>query len=189
MATITNRSAFIVSVPRHSKLERSFTYDAQPDITGYVKQLREQGFKPAIRQLEDQMQVRIRRVGHAEQYISFKSADLADEFVKKVESEQTQGLFIDYTAAANVTFAQLIERYITEVCPTLKGGGETAIYMLRALVEDSTGELLSRIEKRKQEMKEFGKTITKISANRLPMAELLCQVPGRPSVQEPRASR
>ena len=125
MATITNRSAFIVSVPRHSDLERSFTYDAQPDITDYVKQLREQGFKPAIRQLEDQMQVRIRRVGHAEQFITFKSAALADGFVKKVESDQVQGLFVDYTAAANVSFAFLIQKYITEVCPTLKGGGET----------------------------------------------------------------
>lgn len=169
MATITNRSNFVVSVPRLPEHTSSFPYNAQSAIAACIKKLKEQGFKPVIKQLEDKLHVRLRRVGYPDQLSTFESAAKVDAYIKRVESEQTQGLFIDYTAAANVTFAQLIERYITEVCPTLKGGGETSIYMLRALVEDSTGELLSRIEKRKQEMKAFGKTITKISANRLPM--------------------
>jgi hypothetical protein len=63
VATIANRSAFIVSVARHSALARTFAHDALADITAYVKELGEQGFKPSIKQIEDQMQVRIRRVG------------------------------------------------------------------------------------------------------------------------------
>lgn len=172
MATITNRSNFVVSVPRHSKHERAFAYDAHADITAYVKQLDEQGFKPTIRQLEDQMNVRIRRVGYEEQNMTFKSAALADAFVKKVESDQMQGLFIDYTAANKISFASLIQRYITEVCPTLKGGGETTIYMLDALLDDSTNGLKKRIEMRKQEMLATGKAVTKLNANREPMSAL-----------------
>ena len=172
MATITNRSAFIVSVARHSALARTFAHDALADITAYVKQLGEQGFKPSIKQLEDQMHVRIRRVGYAEQNITFKSAALADAFVKKVESDQVQGLFIDYTAAAKVSFASLIQRYITEVCPTLKGGGETTIYMLNAILDDSNNGLKKRIEMRKQEMLATGKAVTKLNANREPMGAL-----------------
>ena len=109
MATITNRSNYLVSVARHPELARNFAYSAQSDISAYVKQLGEQGFKPVIRQLEDKLQVRIRRVGHADQLITFKSAAEADSHIKRIESEQTQGLFIDYTAAANVTFAELIQ--------------------------------------------------------------------------------
>lgn len=169
MADITNRSNYVVSVTRSKVLPRSFAYDAQTAICTYVKELGDQGFKPVITQLEDKLQVRIRRVGQKPQVITFQCAAAADAFVKRIESEQVQGLFIDYTAAANVTFAELIQKYIIEECPGLKGGGETTIYMLNALVEDSTGELKKRIEQRKQEMKEFGKTITKLNANRLPM--------------------
>ena len=171
MATITNRSNYVVSVSRSKVLPRSFAYDALTAIGAYVKELGEQGFKPFITQLEDKLQVRIRRVGQKPQLITFQSA-AADAFVKRIEEEQVQGLFIDYTAAANVTFAELIQKYIIEECPALKGGGETTIYMLNALMEDSTGELRKRIEKRKQEMKEFGKTITRLNANRLPMGGL-----------------
>lgn len=172
MATISNRSNYVVSVPRRAELAKSFTYTALAAAAAYAQELGNQGFKPVIKQLEDAMQVRIRRTGHADQLATFKSAAEADGFIKRIESEQTQGLFIDYTASATVTFAELCQRYITEECPGLKGGGETTIYMIRALIEDSTDELKKRIIKRKQEMQELGKTITKLNANRLPMSSL-----------------
>lgn len=127
MATITNRSNYLVSVARHPELARNFAYSAQSDIGAYVKQLGEQGFKPVIRQLEDKLQVRIRRVGHADQLITFKSAAEADAHIKKVGADQTHGLFIDYTAAAHVSFAFLIQKSITEVCPTLTSWAWSAI--------------------------------------------------------------
>jgi len=172
VATISNRSNYVVSVPRHAELAKSFTYTALAAAAAYAQELGNQGFKPVIKQLEDAMQVRIRRTGHADQLATFKSAAEADGFIKRIESEQTQGLFIDYTASATVTFAKLCQRYITEECPGLKGGGETTIYMIRALIEDSTDELKKRITKRKQEMQELGKTITKLNAKRLPMSSL-----------------
>ncbi len=172
MATITNRSAYIVSVPRHKNLDKSFVYTAKTEVKSYFHQLREQGLHPVIKQLEDQIQVRVRRVGHADQVITFSSSSEADGFVKKVESDQAQGLFIDYTAAANVSFAFLIQKYITEVCPTLKGGGETTIYMLNAILDDSTNGLKKRIEMRKKEMLETGMAVTKLNANREPMGAL-----------------
>ncbi len=63
MATITNRSNFVVSVVQHPELTSSFPYNAQSAIAAHIKKLKEEGFKPAVKQLEDKLHVRLRRVG------------------------------------------------------------------------------------------------------------------------------
>ncbi len=171
MASITNRSNYVVSV-EGTQLTETFPYDASARIRAYVKSLRELGHKnPKVVQLTDTMQVRVRRTGQPDQYVTFGSPAEADAFVSKVDSEQHQGLFIDYAKSAHVTVADLIRKYITEDCPGLKGGDNYRI-ILNAMLEDSTNALRKRIELRRQEMRELGRTITKLDANRVPMASL-----------------
>lgn len=171
MATIDNRSNLVITAPRHAELTKSFAYNQSAQAKAYFQSLRAQGHKPDIAQLEDRIQVRIRRVGQKQQIETFTSIAAADAFVKRIESEQHQGLFIDYTSAANVTFAQIIERYIAEECPKLKGGANYAI-MLRAILADSTHELKKRIDLRSSEMRELGEMCTPLGANREPMNTL-----------------
>ena len=171
MASVDNRSNIVISVPRHPGLTKTFSYDQPKKAKAYFQSLQAQGHKPDIAQLEDSIQVRVRRVGQKDQYETFGSIAEADAFVKRIESEQQQGLFIDYTSAANVTFAEIIERYIEEECPSHKGGANYAI-MLRAILADSKHELKKRIELRKSEMREFGEIRTPLGANREPMNAL-----------------
>lgn len=171
MASVDNRSNLVITVPRHPGLKKSFSYNQVKKAKAYFQSLLAQGHKPDITQLEDSIQVRVRRRGKKDQIETFGSIAEADAFIKRIESEQEQGLFIDYTTAANVTFAQIIERYIAEECPKLKGGANCAI-MLRAILADSTHELKKRIDLRSSEMREFGEMRTPLGANREPMNAL-----------------
>jgi hypothetical protein len=58
-----------------------------------------------------------------------------------------------------------------EECPALKGG-DNYIIILRAMLEDSSHELRKRIAQRKAEIKEYGKALTPLGANRQPMTSL-----------------
>lgn len=95
----------------------------------------------------------------------------ADAFVKTIDAEQSHGLFRDYIAAANISFAALVQRYIDEECPRLKGGDTYAI-ILNAMLEDSVGALDQRIRVREAEAKACGRPMTKLRANRVPMGNL-----------------
>jgi hypothetical protein len=96
VASITNRSNFVVTVTKHDELEKSFPYDADDKLKAYVKSLREQGFKPKLVQLATSFLVRVRRTGHPEQSITFGSRQEAEAFDARVKADQHQGLFIDY---------------------------------------------------------------------------------------------
>ena len=174
MASIINRSAFTVTVPAHpskNKFTRRFAFSQHKLAENYMKALLAQGLTPDITQSNDTFLVKVVRVGHKDQFKTFRSLQEAEAYVKRIESEATQGLFRDYTQAAQTTTAQLIERYIREDCPGLKGG-DNYIIILRAMLEDSKNELRRRIEQRKQEVREFGKPLTPLGAMRQPMTSL-----------------
>ncbi|MDR3452869.1 MAG: site-specific integrase [Rhodoferax sp.] len=171
MATITNRSNFVVTVTKHDELEKSFPYDAHDKLKAYVKSLREQGFKPKLVQLATSFLVRVRRTGYPDQSITFGSREEAEAFDARVKADQHQGLFIDYAVANRVTVADIIGKYMVEDCPGLKGGDNYRI-ILNAMLQDSTNELRKRIDKRQQEMRELGRTLTPLDANRMPMTSL-----------------
>ena len=171
MATIDNRSAFIVTVPNQPKLKRIFPFARSKDAQSYMQNLVDQGFKPDIDQEQDSFQVRVRRVGHKSQIKTFKKLSEAEAFVATINAEQHQGLFRDYTRSATTTTAELIQRYITEDCPGMRGGSNYTI-ILRAMLEDSTNDLRKRIAQRKAEAKEFGAPLTPLGANRQPMSSL-----------------
>lgn len=58
-----------------------------------------------------------------------------------------------------------------EDCPGLKGG-DNYIIILNAMLQDSTHELRQRIAQRKAEIREFGRALTPLGANRQPMTSL-----------------
>lgn len=176
MASITNRSAFTVTVPGYrgkdkNKYTRAFAYSKLKDAESYMRALIEQGLTPDIAQAEDTFQVKVIRKGYRDQIKTFKSLAEAETFVKRIESEEEQGLFRDYTQAAKTTTADLIRKYMDEDCPGMKGG-DNYIIILRAMLEDSSHELRKRIAQRKAEIKEFGKALTPLGANRQPMTSL-----------------
>lgn len=171
MATITNRSNFVVTVARRAELEKAFPYDAQEKVRAYIRSLREQSLSPKVEQLQDSFHTRLRRKGHPDQFLTFSTRLEADAFVSRVESDQHQNLFIDFAKATKVSMADLIRRYMAEDCPGLKGGDNYCI-MLNAMLDDSTNGLRKRIEQRKLEMRDLGRTLTPLDANRQPMGAL-----------------
>lgn len=171
MADITNRSIFVVSVAKDKTLEKSFPFRKKRELSAYVKALKEAGHKPKLKQLETSFLTRVRRKGHPDQSLTFSTKQEADAYVSRIDSEQHQGLFVDYTKATKVTVADIIRRYMVEDSPGVRGGDNYCI-MLNAMLDDSTNGLRKRIEKRKQEMRDFGRTLTALDANRHPMGAL-----------------
>ncbi len=171
MADFTNRSPFIVTVARRPNLKRTFAYSRKDDAQKYINNLRDQGLEPSIDQGNTSWLVRVRREGHKDQSKTFKSLHEAEAFAATIDAEERQGLFRDYTKGARTTTADLIRAYIQEDCPGLKGGDNYTI-ILNAMLADSNNELAQRVEQRKREMKEFGKAMTPLSANRAPMTSL-----------------
>lgn len=169
MATISNRSAFVVTVKNAPQKTLTFPYNRASDAEAYVRELIAAGYKqPQLVQEENSWLVRVRRIGRPDQNKTFSSLREAETFVRQIEADQERGLFRDYTEAAQTTTADLIERYIREDCPGMKGGDNYAI-ILNAMLADSRHELRKRIALRKQEMKEFGEAKTPLNANRQPM--------------------
>jgi hypothetical protein len=98
MASIVNRSALTVTVPGHrdkKKYTRTFVYAKLKDAEAYMRALIEQGLTPDITQGEDTFQVKVIRKGYKDQFKTFKSLAEAETFVKRIESEEDQGLFRD----------------------------------------------------------------------------------------------
>lgn len=177
MADIVNRSPFIVDVEStsqknpHAHLSKQFPYKQRFEAANYAAALEQQGLQPRFTQLETSFQVRIRGKGVAAKVLTFPTLAEADQHVAKLESDRKVGLFRDYTEGAKTTTADLIQRYIREECPGLKGG-DNYIIMLKAMLEDSENKLRQRIEQRKREMREHGKVLTPLGANREPMTSL-----------------
>lgn len=146
MAPIANRSRFRVTVKNNSGLTRHFSFDKLGAVEAYMKELRARFLKPRVVQLDESWLVRIRDKGHKPLEATFGSEKAATEFVDKTTEERKRGLFIDYTAALKVSFAELMVRYLLERAWTKKSGKVTA-YCLEGWLEDSGplgAELLER---------------------------------------------
>lgn len=144
MATYSNRSRLFVKVKQRDDLYREFAFHDTHAAQGYLKQLRADGYKPIVGQLEDSILVRIRTKGHPDQSFTAASYEEAESIARRIDDEQRRGLFVDYSKSLQVTPAQLIERYIREECPRHKAGTIEA-YKLNAFLEDSRGELKRKL--------------------------------------------
>ena len=64
----------------------------------------------------------------------------AEKWAKQVEVELDKGSFVNLAQAERTTFKEIIERYITEVLPTMRGG-KADLIRLKALARRPIGKL------------------------------------------------
>ena len=79
-----------------------------------------------------QFQAIIRRLGYQEQSRTFSTKKEAQSWAINIESEMVRGVFVSRVEAERTTLSEVIERYISEVCPKHKGC-ESETLRLRAL--------------------------------------------------------
>lgn len=136
MPSVQNRSRFVVTVKNRNDLTKFFSYNCLADVKSYVATLRTQNLKPRIDRTDDAFEVRIRTKGFPPQNMTFTSEADAKSFINTVTEERKRGVFIDYTGGWQITFADLVARYIREEAPKHKGF-EMEAYKLNALLEDA----------------------------------------------------
>lgn len=81
------------------------------------KELRAQGHPARLEQGDDHWYVRIRQQGHPQLNFDGGSYEEAQSSAARIEAERRTGPFIDYTHGHRVRLAELIERYVDEMCP------------------------------------------------------------------------
>jgi integrase len=154
MASITNRSKYIVEVAGAPELTRTFPHTAATKAKRYKKELAANGHSGLIRQLEDNFLLRIRDKGYPEYIHKASSYEEAELELQRVLGDRAHGRRVDYTKARRVTLAQLIDQYILEECPNHKGH-RTEVYTLGAFLEDI--RYLPYLKRKQEERKAAGK--------------------------------
>ncbi|MEN9475475.1 MAG: hypothetical protein RIS48_2197, partial [Pseudomonadota bacterium] len=99
MASIENRSKIQVSVKNRDDLTKTFEFRADKAISGYVEQLKAQGYKPKLASLNNHYAIRARQVGYPDLCLFAASEADALELKQRVESERRRGIIIDYGLA------------------------------------------------------------------------------------------
>jgi hypothetical protein len=66
MASIANRSRFRVGVKHRDDLTQHFPFHQHPAVEAYASALREQGYEPEVKQLDESWRVRVRHQGTAQ---------------------------------------------------------------------------------------------------------------------------
>ena len=75
----------------------------------------------SIRQQGSSWQTRVRRKGYPDITKSFNTRKDAERWARSVETSLDRGTYIDPTEAEKVTLGDLIDRYIKEALPSMKG--------------------------------------------------------------------
>jgi hypothetical protein len=135
MASITNRSKYIVEVAGAPELTQTFPHTAAIKAKRYKKDLAANGHSGLIRQLEDNFLLRIRDKGYPEYIYKATSYEDAEQELQRVLGDRARGRRVDYTKARKITLAQLIDQYLQEESPKHKGH-RTEVYTLGAFLED-----------------------------------------------------
>ncbi len=113
MASIFNRSPFVVRVAGKPKFDKQFPLNARPRADAYASELVARGLQPRIEQLEISFQVRVTGGGRTKPTLkTFDSREAAEAFVKVADGDRARGLYVEYTAAHRVSFKELIEAYV-----------------------------------------------------------------------------
>jgi hypothetical protein len=171
VASLQNRSRFVVSVKNNGALSQEFPFDQAAEARGYLLQLRQRGYKPALAQREDHILVRFRSRGYPDLTCTFTSMDEAETFERQVRAERKRGLVVDYSKSAGTTVAELIRKYLLEEIPRMKNG-TTYAYVLQGMLDDSEGLLERQVAERDRQLAERGRTDIVIKAMRTPMGSL-----------------
>lgn len=75
----------------------------------------------SIRFRSNKWQARVSRKGQQALVKTFHSKEDAQKWARSIEAQWDKGTFTDQSLAEGMTFKELIERYMTEVTPTLRG--------------------------------------------------------------------
>lgn len=81
----------------------------------------------SIRIRNKNWQARVSRAGYPPEVRTFGSRQDAERWARSIESDIDKGLHVSPAKAESTTLKQVIERYITEVCPTKRSGFTEAI--------------------------------------------------------------
>jgi len=136
MASIENRSRFIVTVQNRPDLTQSFAYTRERELKVYIASLKANGYKPKLARTNDSFAIRIRGVGRRTQCLYASTEQEAIDIRQRVELERRNGLFVDYAKGRSVSFADLMVRYLREESPRHKGF-EVEGYILNAILADA----------------------------------------------------
>lgn len=80
-----------------------------------------------IRQRAKKWQARIQRQGYPELTRSFATRQAAEKWARQAEADLDKGTYINASLAEKTTLGELIEHYILDVVPTLRGGKDDII--------------------------------------------------------------
>ncbi|KFX63370.1 tyrosine-type recombinase/integrase [Paraburkholderia fungorum] len=94
----------------------------------------------SIRKRGSKWQARVCRAGYPPETKSFNIRADAERWARSVETEMDRGSFISRSEAEASTLEDIINRYITDVCPTQRSGPD-AIIRLRATCRKSLAKL------------------------------------------------
>lgn len=145
MATIENRSRYTVSIKNRDDLYREFPFTQLKQAKQYFTEIAQQNYKPYLEQKQNAFLIKITQTGYKAVRFTCQSLQDAEDAIARIEAERRTGLFIDYTKAHQVTFEDLLRRYIKEEGPKNKGWAKSEKYKCFAWLEDLDGGLAKRI--------------------------------------------
>ena len=93
-----------------------------------------------LRNRKNKWQARVRRSGQPDVTKTFLTKVDAEKWARSIEIEIDRGTYINTDYAQKTLFKELIQQYLKEVTPTLRGAPEDT-YRLRKMMRNSIGEL------------------------------------------------
>ncbi len=94
----------------------------------------------SISRRSDGWQVRVRRKGFPLEVKTFTTRQDAERWARSIESEMDRGSYVNRSEAESTTLGDVLERYIVDVCPSMRGGIEDTI-RLRAMCRTRLAKL------------------------------------------------
>lgn len=114
MASIENRSRYVVTVQNRDDLTKTFACTREAELKTYIAHLKAQGYKAKLSRTNDKYLVRVREGGKTKQTLPATSEQEAIDIKQRIELERRNGLFIDYSKGRRVSFGDLLARYLRE---------------------------------------------------------------------------
>ena len=136
MASIENRSRYVVTVQNRDELAKTFACNREADLKAYIAHLKAHGYKAKLSRTNDNYVVRVREAGKTKQTLPARSEQEAIDIKQRIELERRNGLFVDYSKGRSVTFGDLLARYLREESPRHKGF-EVEGYIINAMLADA----------------------------------------------------
>ena len=76
----------------------------------------------SIRKRGERWQARVIRFGYPDQSKTLATRQDAERWARSIESDIDKAIFLDHALAARTSFGEVIERYVSSVCPLKRGG-------------------------------------------------------------------